>query len=187
MRKDDATYITYQDRIADTFHRLGAPLGSTFVDGGIHPCFGACNSTPPSQNGHDIEAVNPVAYPSSDSTPFGKAASQSVAESAGWLTWVVAVDDVSTIEKSLGRADVDGHRPKPDGKDLAWKQIGVLGILEIKQLLFFIEWLSLERPSTDEKAIAKIVKVEISGDESCIEGLFGSELRAALCSDIEGE
>jgi hypothetical protein len=24
---------------------------------------------------------------------------------------------------------VDGHRTKPDGKDLAWKQIGVLGTL----------------------------------------------------------
>ena len=56
---------------------------------------------------------------------------------------------------------VDGHCTKPDGKDLAWKQIGVLGTLEDKQLPFFIEWFSLDHPSTDGKAIAKIVKVEV--------------------------
>jgi hypothetical protein len=98
---------------------------------------------------------------------------------------VVAVDDVSKIEKRLGRAAVDGHRTKPDGKDLAWKQIGVLGTLEDKQLPFFIEWLSLDHPSTDGKAIAKIVKVELAGDESRIEEWLGSELHAAIGSDVE--
>jgi hypothetical protein len=39
----------------------------------------------------------------------------------------------------------------------------------------------------DGKAIAKIVKVEIAGDESRIEELLGSELRAAIGSDVEVE
>jgi hypothetical protein len=47
--------------------------------------------------------------------------------------------------------------------------------------------LSLDHPSTDGKAIAKIVKVEISGDESRIEEWLGSELRAAIGSDVEVE
>ena len=130
MRLDHVSYVTSHDQLADTVQRLGARLGSTFVDGGIHPRFGTRNFTLPLQNGHYLEVVCPLDHPFSDSTPFGKAVSQRAAEGGGWLTWVVAVDDVSKIEKRLGRTVVDGHRTKPDGK-----------------------------------AIAKIVKIEISGDE----------------------
>jgi hypothetical protein len=187
MRSSHASYVTFHDQLADTVQRLGSRFTSTFVDGGIHPRFGTRNFTLPLRNGHYLEVVCPLDHPSSDSTPFGKADSQLVAEGGGWLTWVVAVDDVSKIEKRLGRAAVDDHRTKPDGKDLAWKQIGVLGTLEDKQLPFFIEWLSLDHPSTDGKAIAKIVKVEIAGDESRIEESLGSELRAAIGSEVEAE
>jgi hypothetical protein len=45
----------------------------------------------------------------------------------------------------------------------------------------------LDHPSTDGKAIAKIVKVEITGDESRIEEWLGSELREAVGSDVEVE
>jgi hypothetical protein len=187
MRKVYVMDINSHDQLDDTFQRLGTRLGSTFVDDGIHPRFSTRNFTLPLQNGHYLEVVCPLDHPSSDSTPIGKAVSQRAAEGSGWLTWVVAVDDVSKIEKRLGRAAVDGHRTKTDGTDLAWKQIGVLGTLEDKQLPFFIEWLSLDHPSTDGKAIAKIVKVEIAGDESRIEEWLGSELRAAIRSDVEVE
>jgi hypothetical protein len=187
MRSDLSLFVVSPDRLDDTFQRLGSRLGSTFIDGGIYPRFSTRNFTLPLQNGHYLEVVCPLDNPSSNSTPFGKADSQRAVEGGGWLTWVVAVDDVSKIEKCLGRAAVDGHRTKPDGKDLAWKQIGVLGTLEDKQLPFFIEWLSLDHPSTDGKAIAKIVKVEIAGDESRIEEWLGSELRAAIGSDVEVE
>ena len=116
LRLDLSLSVTSQDRLVDTSQRLGARLGSTFVDGRINPRFGTCNITLPLQNGHYLEVVCPLNHPSSDSTPFGKAVSQRTAEGGGWLTWVVAVDDVSKIEKRLGRATVDGHRIKPDGK-----------------------------------------------------------------------
>ena len=119
--------------------------------------------------------------------PFGKAVSKRAAEGGGWLTWVVSVDDVSKVEARLGRQAVDGHRTKPDGHDLSWKQIGVLGTLEDKQLPFFIEWKSLDHPSTDGKAIAKIVKVEIAGDEKRITDWLGNDLATALGSDVEVE
>ncbi len=45
----------------------------------------------------------------------------------------------------------------------------------------------LDHPSIDGKAIAKIVKVEIAGDESRIEDWLGSELRAVVGSDVEVE
>ena len=187
MRINHASSITPRDQIADTFQRLGARLGSTFVDGGIHPPFGTRNFTLPLQNNHYLEVVCPLDHPSYDSTHFDKAVSQRATEGGGWRKWVVTVDDVSKIEKRLGRAAIDSHHTKPDGKDLAWKQISVLGTLEDKQLPFFIEWLSLDHSSNDGKAIAKIVKVEISGDESRIEEWLGSELRAAIGSDVEVE
>lgn len=76
---------------------------------------------------------------------------------------------------------------KPDGADLFWKQIGVLGTLEDKQLPFFIEWKSLDHPSIDGITIAKIVKVEIEGDPIRIEEWLGSDLATTLGSEVEVE
>ena len=76
MHIDHVSYITPHDQLADTFHRLGARLGSTFVDGGIHQRFGTRNFTLILQNGHYLEVVCPLDHPSSDSTPFGKAVSR---------------------------------------------------------------------------------------------------------------
>ena len=45
----------------------------------------------------------------------------------------------------------------------------------------------LDHPSTGGKAIAKIVKSEVSGHESRLEEGLGSELRAPLDSAIEAE
>jgi hypothetical protein len=185
MRLDHVSYVTSHDQLADTVQRLGSRLGSTFVDGGVHPRFGTRNFTLPLQNGHYIEVVCPLDHPASDSSPFGKAVSKRAAEGGGWLTWVVSVDDVSKIESRLGRQAVDGHRTKPDGSDLRWKQIGVLGTLEDRQLPFFIEWIEDHHPSTDGKAVAKIVKVEIAGDEKRITDWLGSDTAKAIGPDVE--
>ena len=185
MRLDHVSYVTSHDQLADTVQRLGSRLGSTFVDGGVHPRFGTRNFTLPLQNGHYIEVVCPLDHPASDSSPFGKAVSRRAAEGGGWLTWVVAVDDVSAIETRLGRPAVDGHRTKPDGTDIRWKQIGVLGPLEDRQLPFFIEWIENHHPSTDGKAVATIVKVEIAGDEATITNYLGSDTAKALGDNVE--
>jgi hypothetical protein len=168
MRLDHVSYVTSHDQLADTVQRLGSRLGTTFVDGGVHPRFGTRNFTAPLLNGQYIEVVCPLDHPASDSSPFGKAVSKRAAEGGGWLTWVVAVEDLSAVETRLGRPAVDGHRTKPDGTDLSWKQIGVLGTLEDRQLPFFVQWIKNHHPSTDGKAVAKIVKIEIAGDESTI-------------------
>ena len=185
MRLDHVSYVTSHDQLADTVQRLGSRLGSTFVDGGVHPRFGTRNFTLPLQNGHYLEVVCPLDHPAADSSPFGKAVSKRAAEGGGWLTWVLASDDISPIETRLGRPAVDGHRTKPDGNDLSWKQIGILELLNDKQLPFFIQWLTLAHPSTDGKAISKIVKVEIAGDEKVIAEWIGSDLEKAIGSDIE--
>ena len=185
MRLDHVSYVTSHDQLADTVQRLGSRLGTTFVDGGVHPRFGTRNFTAPLLNGQYIEVVCPLDHPASDSSPFGKAVSKRAAEGGGWLTWVVAVEDLAAVETRLGRPAVDGHRTKPDGTDLSWKQIGVLGTLEDRQMPFFVQWIKNHHPSTDGKAVAKIVKIEIAGDESSISDWLGSEVKAAIGSGIE--
>ncbi len=187
MRLDHISYVTSHNQLSDTVQRLGSRLGSTFVDGGIHPRFGTRNFTLPLQNGHYIEVVCPLDHPASDSSPFGKAVTQRANEGGGWLTWVVSVDDISPIESRLGRSAIEGHRRKPDGSDLRWKQIGVLGTLEDRQLPFFIEWIENHHPSTDGKPNAEIVKVEIAGDEKTISTWLGSDLAHAFGANIDVE
>ena len=176
MRLDHISYVTSHDQLADTVQRLGSRLGSTFVDGGVHPRFGTRNFTLPLLNGQYLEVVCPLDHPATETSPFGKAVSQRATEGGGWLTWVLATNDVSKIESRLGRSAVDGHRTKPDGTDLKWKQIGVLGTLEDRQLPFFIEWKADHHPSTDGKAVSKIVKIEIAGDETIIKTWLASEI-----------
>ena len=176
MRLDHISYVTSHDQLADTVQRLGSRLGSTFVDGGVHPRFGTRNFTLPLLNGQYLEVVCPLDHPATETSPFGKAVSQRATEGGGWLTWVLATNDVSKIESRLGRSAVDGHRTKPDGTDLKWKQIGVLGTLEDRQLPFFIEWKADHHPSADGKAVSKIVKIEIAGDETKIKTWLASEI-----------
>ena len=185
MRLDHVSYVTSHDQLADTVQRLGSRLGSAFVDGGVHPRFGTRNFTLPLTNGQYLEVVCPLDHPASDASPFGKAVSLRAAEGGGWLTWVVAVNDVAAIESRLGRQAVDGHRTKPDGTDIRWKQIGVLGTLEDRQLPFFIEWVENHHPSTDGKAVATIAKIEIAGDEETISNWLGSDIAQALGDDVE--
>jgi hypothetical protein len=45
MRLDHVSYVISHDQLADTIQRLGARLGSKFVDGDIHPRFGTRNFT----------------------------------------------------------------------------------------------------------------------------------------------
>jgi hypothetical protein len=151
----------------------------------VHPRFGTRNFTAPLLNGQYIEVVCPLDHPASDSSPFGKAVSKRAAEGGGWLTWVVAVEDLAAIETRLGRSAVDGHRTKPDGTDLSWKQIGVLGTLEDRQMPFFVQWIKNHHPSTDGKAVAKIIKIEIAGDEGVISDWLGTDVETAFGSEIE--
>ena len=100
------------------------------------------------------------------------------------MTWVVATDDISPVESRLGRSAVEGARKKPDGSELKWKQIGLLGTLEDSQLPFFIQWLTKDHPSSEGKQVAEIKKIEISGNEETIKEWLGSEPARAF-KDVE--
>ena len=184
MRLDHISYAASHDQLVDVVQRLGSRIGSAFIDGGIHPRFGTRNFTLPLKNGHYLEVVCPINHPAADESPFGKVVSKRANEGGGWLTWVVATDDITSVENRLGRNSVEGHRTRPDGTDLKWKQLGVLGTLDDSQIPFFIEWKTNEHPSTDGKPLAEITKIEISGDKTKVKNWLGIEPDQAV-SGIE--
>ncbi len=180
MRLDHVSYVTSHDQLADTVQRLGSRLGTTFVDGGIHPRFGTRNFTAPLLDGKYIEVVCPLDHPATEQTPWGKAVSKKAQEGGGWLTWVFSTEDISPIEEKFGRKAVDGHRTRPDGTDLKWKQIGVKEIEESRELPFFIEWLTEDHPSKDGNAVARIEKITIADKDQLSDSWFKEEIIEAL-------
>ena len=184
MHLDHVSYVTSHDQIADTVQRLGSRLGTTFVDGGIHPRFGTRNFTAPLRNGQYIEVVCPLDHPATEQTPWGKAVSKKADEGGGWLTWVFSTKDISLIETKFGRNALEGHRMRPNGTELVWKQIGVTEIVESREFPFFIEWLSLDHPSQDGIPFAEIEKIEIAATNRLEDSWFREDILASL-GDIE--
>jgi len=173
MRLDHISYASSHDQLADVLQRLGAQIGSPFTDGGIHPRFGTRNFVLPLKNGQYIEVVCPLNHPAADASPFGRAVSQRANEGGGWLAWVVSTEDISPFEQRIGRKAVQGHRTKPNGEDLQWKQIGVLDTLNDAQLPFFIEWISGTHPSFNEICSAEISAIEIAGTKQILKDWLG--------------
>ena len=180
MRLDHVSYVTSHDQLADTVQRLGSRLGTTFVDGGIHPRFGTRNFTAPLLDGKYIEVVCPLDHPATEQTPWGKAVSKKAQEGGGWLTWVFSTEDIAPIEEKFGRKAVDGHRTRPDGTDLKWKQIGVKEITDSRELPFFIQWLTEDHPSKDGIATARIELVEIADKNQLEDSWFKTEIIDSL-------
>jgi hypothetical protein len=186
MRLDHVSYVTSHDQLADTVQRLGSRLGTTFVDGGIHPRFGTRNFTAPLLDGKYIEVVCPLDHPATEQTPWGKAVSKKAQEGGGWLTWVFSTEDISSIEEKFGRKAVDGHRTRPDGTDLKWKQIGVKEIEDSPELPFFIQWLTADHPSKNGRSVARIKKIVIADRDQLSDSWFKTEILKGL-NDISIE
>ena len=180
MRLDHVSYVTSHEQLADTVQRLGSRLGSTFVDGGIHPRFGTRNFTCALKNGQYIEVVCPLDHPATEQTPWGKAVSKKADEGGGWFTWVFSTKDIAPIEAKFGRDAVEAHRTRPNGTDLKWKQIGVQEISETREFPFFIEWLTADHPSQDGTPLAEIEKIVIADDEQLADSWFKDDILASL-------
>jgi len=186
MKLDHISYVTSHEQIADTVQRIGSRIGSTFVDGGIHPRFGTRNFTAALQDGRYIEVVCPLDHPATELTPWGKAVSKKVLEGGGWFTWVFNVHDIEPLEKKFGRTAKEGHRVRPDGTDLKWKQIGVQEIDDSPQLPFFIQWLSDDHPSKHGSPDASILKIRIADPDKLSKSWFKEEIQSSL-KEIEIE
>lgn len=180
MRLDHVSYVTSHEQLADTVQRLGSRLGSTFVDGGIHPRFGTRNFTCALKNGQYIEVVCPLDHPATEQTPWGKAVSKKASEGGGWFTWVFSTEDIAPIEEKFGRKAVEGHRTRPNGTDLKWKQIGVKEIVEAPEFPFFIQWLTQDHPAQDGQPVASISKIVIADEKKLAGSWFSDEILSSL-------
>jgi hypothetical protein len=178
MRLDHVSYAVSNNELSSTVQRIGSVLNTAFEDGGIHPEFGTRNFVCPLLNGQYIEVVCPLEHPATDVTPFGMAVKQKALQGGGWLSWVVAMEDLTNIEKIMGRKAVQGHRIKPDKTKLTWQQIGVLNILDNPQLPFFIKWLSGNHPSGDQKANSFIQKINLFGQKEVLESTLSFNINS---------
>jgi hypothetical protein len=101
-------------------------------------------------------------------------------QGGGWFTWVFSTKDITPIEEKFGRKSVEGHRTRPAGSDLQWKQIGVKEITEDRELPFFIQWLTSDHPSQDGAAQSEIEKIVIADKDQLADSWFKAEILAAL-------
>ncbi len=85
-----------------------------------------------------------------------------------------------------GSTAIEGHRTRPDGSDLKWKQIGVNEITDSRELPFFIQWLTADHPSQDGKAVAAIEKITIADTDHLSDYWFKTEIFGGLNgADVE--
>jgi hypothetical protein len=182
MRLDHLSYAAGPDGLAGTAERIGGLLGRNFVEGGIHPRFGTRNMVLPLADHTYLEVVEVLDHPSSDKAPFGQAVRARSALGGGWLGWVVAVDDIATVEKRLGRESAVGSRHRPDGTELRWHQIGLHGLIADPQLPFFIEWDSPAdmHPSAGADPAYSLSCLEIAGDPQRVSEWLGETVDAPL-------
>ena len=140
LRLDHVSYACESDGLLATTERIAAALGADFVKGGVHPRFGTRNMILPLANNQYVEVVEVLNHPASDKAPFGQAVRQRSECGGGWMGWCVAVDDLSPFEERLGRSSVPGNRKFPDGQELAWRQIGINGLIADPQVPYLLRW-----------------------------------------------
>ncbi|MEJ7630753.1 MAG: VOC family protein, partial [Nocardioidaceae bacterium] len=116
--------------------------------------------------------VEVLDHPASDKAPFGQAVRARSESGGGWLGWVVRVDDITQVERRLGRKAVQGNRHRPDGVELRWRQIGVQGLQTDPQLPFFVEWEVPDHlhPSAGATGDVALSRLAIAGDPTRVAG-----------------
>jgi hypothetical protein len=191
VRLDHISYAAGPEGLAAAVQRMGALLGATFRDGGLHPRFGTRNFVLPLAGGVYVEVVAALEHPAADKAPFGRAVKARSELGGGWLAWVVSVDDIGPVERRLGRTAVLGRRIRPYGVELAWRQIGVLDLLDDPALPFFVQWESptSQHPSEGADSLPRIDEVEICGSRAEVVTWLGEPVDKGdvAVSWVEGE
>ncbi|MDT4943188.1 MAG: hypothetical protein QOJ34_3277 [Pseudonocardiales bacterium] len=178
---DHLSYAAGAEGLGACVQRIGARLGAAFTDGGLHPSFGTRNFVLPLAEGCYLEIVEALDHPAADRAPFGRAVKARAEAGGGWLAWAVGVPDIAPLEQRLGRPAAAGHRVRPDGFDLRWRQIGVNDVAEDPQLPFFVQWDSdtQHHPGAGGSPIA-LRRLEIAGDEPTVDAYLGTSTRQPL-------
>ena len=185
MRLDHLSYVAGPEGLAACVQRIGSRLGAGFSDGGLHPSFGTRNFVLALNGGCYLEVVAPLDHPAADRAAFGRAVRARSEEGGGWLTWALRVRDMEAVEQRLGRGAVDGHRRRPDGFDLRWRQIGLNDVSEDPQLPYFIHWLTdrEQHPSASGSTVTLKV-LEIAGDPARVSEFVAQPVAQPL-EDVE--
>jgi hypothetical protein len=183
MRLDHLSYAAGSEGLASCVQRIGSQLGAGFSDGGLHPRFGTRNFLLSLNGGVYLEIVEALDHPAAEAAPFGRAVRARTAAGGGWLGWVVSVPDLAPVEERLGRPAASGHRIRPDGYDLRWKQIGVNDTAADPQLPFFIHWESArsEHPAALGGSV-NLERLDIAGERNRVTEFLGGEATASLAS-----
>ncbi len=113
------------------------------------------------KNGRYIEVAYLLDHPATELTPWGKAVSMKANEGGGWFTWVISTKEIGPTASKFGRDAIDGHRTRPYGSDLKWKQKEVKEIVATREFPYFIPWFSADHPSQDGTPLAEINKTII--------------------------
>jgi hypothetical protein len=132
------------------------------------------------KNNQYIEVVCPLDHPATEQTPWGRAVSKKADEGGGWFTWVFSTEDIQPIANKFGREPIEGHRKRPNGTDLKWKQIGVKEITDSREFPFFIQWLSTDHPSQDGTPLAEIERIVIADEDELASSWFKNDILASL-------
>ncbi|WP_427384393.1 VOC family protein [Janibacter sp. G56] len=174
MRVDHVSYAAEHGGLHATAKRLGELLGIEPLDGGLHPRFGTRNVILPLAHERYVEVVEVLDHPSADKAPFGQAVRARSEAGGGWLGWCIAVDDLESLEKRLGRQAVDGGRRMPDGREFKWRQIGIKGLLSDPQLPYFVKWdEESAHPSADNNSDVVIESLMVAGDPERVHEWLG--------------
>lgn len=183
MRLDHLSYAAGPEGLASCVQRLGSHLGAGFTDGGIHPRFGTRNFVLALAGGVYLEVVEALDHPAVERAPFGRSVKMRGEEGGGWLNWVVSVADLDHVEHRLGRSAAPGHRVRPDGYDLRWRQIGINDTVDDRQLPWFIHWDSdaSEHPAAAGGAV-HLDRLDIAGDRDVVTRFLGDDATASLDS-----
>jgi hypothetical protein len=181
MRLDHLSYAAGPEGLASCVQRLGSQLGAGFIDGGLHPRFGTRNFVLPLAGGVYLEVVEALDHPAVESAPFGRAVKARSEAGGGWMSWVVGVTDLAAVEQRLGRPAAAGHRVRPDGYDLRWRQIGINDTANDPQLPWFIHWESdkSEHPASAGGKV-RLERLDIAGDRPTVVGFLGEDAARSL-------
>jgi len=93
---------------------------------------------------------------------------------------VFSTKDIAPIVAKFGREATEGHRTRPNGSDLKWKQIGVKEIADTREFPFFIQWLSEDHPSQDGTPLGEIKKIVIADKNQLADSWFKEDILASL-------
>lgn len=176
MRLDHLSYAVDHEGFVATAQYLGGRLGVAFVDGGVHPRFGTRSLVLPLAGGSYIEVVTSLDHPSTEQAAFGQAVRRRAQAGGGWLSWVLAVDDIERVAERLGQSPGEGRRTRPDGTALRWLHIGVLDGMVNPPLPFFVQWLpgGDGNPFPGGRDDIWVDRLELAGDNRSVQAWLGT-------------